>query len=57
MYRIEKLCTDVRVCSAYLLTAGPPDLVYLLILTLNLFRVGLPLPLHLHLKPQLRLST
>lgn len=51
--RVGKL----RVSSAYLLAARPPDLIYLFVLTLNVFRVGLPLPLHLHLKPQLSLRT
>lgn len=41
--------------SAHLLTAGPPYLIHLFILTLSLFGVGLPLPLHLHLEPQFSL--
>lgn len=44
-----------RLKSAHLLTAGPPYLIYLFILTLSLFWVGLPLPLHLHLEPQFSL--
>lgn len=40
----------------YLLLAGLPDLLHLLITALHLLGVGLPQPLHLHLQPQLRLQ-
>lgn len=42
--------------SSYLLTAGLPDLLHLLILALNLLRVLLAQPLHLHLQTQLSLK-